>query len=265
MKDVPGILLNLFLPQSPCHLSAGSTAESGSGPAPSSCALLGGGPYSAQAPGFPRTLWPSLGAQRRHPLAEARPWPTGFGFLRETATLPQLPISTLLATLLLASPASCQPAQPQGLLLTSWVLRDAAGILRGLVNKGACTHCSVGQTIAQTFLEIRVPVTLRTGVRARARARTLSRKIPVPSKQGLAAPWLHFGVHGLNRDSWCAGGTQFPGTVSPGPRLCAPTLESLKQANAASAQDLSLHTRPLLPLLQSGRPPSWGRNQPAHV
>lgn len=73
------------------------------------------------------------------PLAEARPWPTGFCFLRETATLPQLPASTLLATLLLASPASRQPAQPQGLRLTSWVLEDAARVPRGLMKKHAPT------------------------------------------------------------------------------------------------------------------------------
>lgn len=67
--------------------------------------------------------------------------------------------------------------------------------------------------------------------------------------------------------------TGFPGAqealcspaVSPGPGLRAPTLEPLNQANAASAQDLSLHTRLLLRLPQSSSPPSWGRNRPAHV
>lgn len=36
------------------------------------------------------------------------------------------------------------------------------------VNEEACTHCPVGQTIAQTFLTTRVPVPLSTRVRARA-------------------------------------------------------------------------------------------------
>lgn len=139
IKDVPGIKNSTCFCLGALATWVQAAQLSGNGPASSACALLGGGPYAAQAPGRPWTLWPSRGAQRRHPLAEARPWPTDFGFLKETATLPQLPASTLLATLLLASPASRQPAQPRSLCLTSWVLGDAAPVPRGLMKEHAPT------------------------------------------------------------------------------------------------------------------------------
>lgn len=97
------------------------------------------------------------------------------------------------------------------------------------VNEGACTHCPVGQTIAQTFLVTRVPVPLSMRVRARARSRT----IPAPSKQGLAAPWLHFGFHGLNPGSWCAGGSLVLWGFESRPRtLCTyPGIPGLSQCS----------------------------------
>lgn len=57
------------------------------------------------------------------------------------------------------------------------------------VNDEACTHCPVGQTIAQTFLATRVPVSLSMRVRARVLTHDPSAK-QAATGGALASLWL---------------------------------------------------------------------------